>query len=273
MNNINKIELPVGVRERSKKKIKLEDNVLGPNTVLTSQEFSERISTLQQIMRKEEELKVAIACENLRKDQPALLNTDILNTKIDEYRQLVQEARSKLKMKDVMLSNLELARTFQRIVGKSKATSTKNDFSDSQRKCIEDLLKKKKELNRSISIKRKEIAKTDEDVLKLENAVPTVKETRSTRAKMNDLEELERLKSDSENVAERIHLLSRIIQSLIPETGRQEDSDLMELMTECEKVSKCKLDDLDDIKALLSGVCSVNLRADSTRMDCFIDAE
>ncbi|GBM80374.1 hypothetical protein AVEN_166516-1 [Araneus ventricosus] len=264
MNKNYEIELPVGSRNRKKRK--LEDGVPGSSTMLTSQEFSERISSLQQLMEEEKELKIAIAYEKLRKEKPALLDTDILHKKIAEYRSLLQEARNEHKMKNIMCVNLQLANTLQRIVRKPKAASTKKGFSDSQRKCIEDLLKKKKELSRSITIKRKEIAKTDEDVLKLERTVSTnkglgrgVNQTRSTSTKMDNLEEVERLEENSKKVAERVQFLSHIIQSLIPHTGRQEDSDLSELMEECEKVSRCQLDNLDDINALLTGVRSVKL--------------
>ncbi|KAF8786321.1 hypothetical protein HNY73_008053 [Argiope bruennichi] len=153
-NNVDKIlQLSANVKKRNKRK--LDDEEPGSSTNFTSQEYLDKKLILQQLREKEKQLKIAIAYEKLRKEQPVFLDSEILNQKIADYERLLQEARNEYKMKNIMCVNLQLTNTIQKIVGKTKTNSKQKGFSASQRKHIEDLLAKKKELNRRIGVRRK----------------------------------------------------------------------------------------------------------------------
>ncbi|PRD36055.1 UNVERIFIED_CONTAM: hypothetical protein NCL1_09793 [Trichonephila clavipes] len=200
---------------------------------------------------------------------------------IAEHKTLLQEARSGQKMKNVMCTNLQLAKSLQRIVGfpcKTKEENKKNQYSEAQRRSVRELLKKKKELSKRISAKRQkslfflqEIAKVDEHILKLKKHILNEEKRNyqsSDRSSISDIisssnyKNLKRLTQNKEKLCDRIHLLSNIIQSLIPHAPKhQEDNkNLCELMLECEKISSCQFNDVNDIEKLLENICSVNPR-------------
>ncbi|GFW00766.1 uncharacterized protein TNCV_2305391 [Trichonephila clavipes] len=136
---------------------------------------------------------------------------------------------------------------------------------------VRELLKKKKELSKRISAKRQEIAKVDEHILKLKKHILNEEKRNyqsSDRSSICDIisssnyKNLKRLTQNKEKLCDRIHLLSNIIQSLIPHAPKhQEDNkNLCELMLECEKISSCQFNDVNDIEKLLENICSVNPR-------------
>lgn len=237
----------------------------------SSEEFLRKMSVLQNLAKQEEQLKIAIMYEKLRKQQPVLLHTDLLQEKIAEHKKLLQEARSEQKMKNLMCTNLQLANTLQRIAGfsyKTTEANKKNHFSEARRRILKELLKKKKALSKMISTKRQEIAEVDEHVIKLKKHILSEQKRNDETINESSIcdnnpksrhKELKRLTQNNEKLCNRVRLLSKIIHSLVPHLAKhQKDTSLSKLMLECEKITSCQFNNVNDINKLLENVCSVN---------------
>ncbi|GIY12163.1 uncharacterized protein CDAR_568251 [Caerostris darwini] len=236
---------------------KTDYNLFDKNPYFSNQKYEETMSVLKQLQEEEIKLKTAIAYEKLRKEQPVYLDIPFLHEKIAEHRNLLQLCKHTHKMKTIMNTNLQLANTLQKILSKARAKeTTQQNNSEEERRGFENLLKKKKELEREISVKRRSIAETDEIMLSWDKCEwkKSLINTNDS-AKKSIYEELERLNESCQKVMQRICLLSKIIRCL----ALISEEDHSDLVLMCDEVSQNSLENLEDIEALLENVCSINL--------------
>ncbi|GFS56939.1 uncharacterized protein NPIL_395661 [Nephila pilipes] len=251
------------------------------------------MSIFQKLEKETNRLKIALIEHEKLGKEPVTLDTDILREKIIEQKKLLQKARSEQKLKNIMCINLQFADTLQKIIGVSKANK-KNCYPQAQRIRVVEKLKKKKEMKKRLSAKRQEISQTDEQIQKLqEDALDRQKQNHQLRDQINKYlprlkkhslselkkdsqssdgnsvcdsiskyrhEELNRLNQNNEQLLDRVHLLSDMIQSLANqlEDYQKDDESLSELIIECKNITSCQFNNLDDIDKLLKNICSIN---------------